>query len=171
MNESKLRKMIRSIIREHLSDGRQNKMSDQERKLREAVRREIRNVLSQKKEKGQLNEAVGGMVDLQAVGSGVHGMGRRYSDRQNFSYDEDAVRDRVARDLGKKRGRKKSNISERVTFVNEETQDSVALWIEDGQLVCEVKSSNGTQKTQLSEEKTKDVVQYILSESVLNLQG
>lgn len=186
MNESEFRKYVRSEIKKSLRSNNSKKSDHSEQKVRRMVREAIRDVLGNGT-KSRLDEAVMGMVDLPAINAGQVGRGEQNA---GFSYNVDAVRDMARRDSEANRRRKdartasrysssstssspkpqkKETVNERITFLNEDTQDSIALWIENGSMVCETKTSEGTQRNFLSEEKTKKVVEYILSDSILNL--
>jgi len=196
MSEDKLDKIIRSKIRKKLSSG-SSKRKVTEREVRKRIRKEILDVLSEMSssdEKGRIDEAAMGMVDIPAVGNGVHGGASNRKD--SFNYNPDAVSDMAKRDAAQMKKQKKQRNKRRfssdaedlksngqdpnkaleadneakigrevVTFVNEENQKSVATWIEDGQFVCEIISDSGKHTTELSEEKTKKIVEHILEES------
>lgn len=56
--------------------------------------------------------------------------------------------------------------NQKVMFENKESGDRASLWIEGNQLVCEYESkSRGSQRTKLSEERTREILESILNEN------
>ena len=115
--------------------------------------------------------------------------------QENFSYDPNAVsqmakRDRQSADASRQSNTLRSDSdlkqgqdyqqagpdktgydssqeeSEKVIFENQESGDRASLWIEGNQLVCEYESkSKGSQKTKLSEERTREILEKILNDN------
>lgn len=189
MNENQLREYVRNKVRDMLQEKRSKSQSDGEAKVRQAIREAIQDILQEKGEKGRLDESVMGMTGMPAVNP-ANSFTRSNDGNENFSYDPNAVSDMAQRDRqrsqsqgrmvrtdsdhsGSKMSREGGNTKtgyeksgNSIIFENQQTNDRVSLWIEGNQLVCEYKSSeNGTQKTKLSEEKTKDVIEDILRDN------
>lgn len=166
-----------------------------ERKLRKFIREEIRNALRQSGSgKGRLDESVMGITDMPAVNSAtsfqknnedfsydpnaVSKMADR--DRKRKNMNSGGGGNRMARSSSDTRGNKTTTPGgpggpdktgfdkdgKRIVFEDTQSNDRVSLWIEGNNLVCEYKSEqNGTQKTKLSEQKTREVIESILEDN------
>ncbi len=190
LNEDQLRKYVRNEVRSIMNDS--STSNDNESEVRSAIREAVREVISETSdEKGRLDEAVMGMTGMPATNP-ANSFTRSNDGSENFSYDPNAVSQMAQRDRKASRsnnsgmtrsysdysGEKVSTGGDdvktgyeggsgsRIIFENQRNNDRVSLWIEGNQLVCEYKSKeNGTQKTKLSEDKTKDVIEYVLKEN------
>lgn len=166
----------------------------QERKLRKFIREEIRAALHQSgSNKERLDESVMGITDMPAVNSAtsfqksnedfsydpnaVSQMADRDRKRQSM---KNGGGNRMARSSSDTTGNKTTTPGgpggpdktgfdkngKRIVFEDTQSSDRVSLWIEGNNLVCEYKSeTNGTQKTKLSEQKTREVIESILEDN------
>jgi len=188
--ERKLREFIRKEVHNLLNEGDDSS----EKAVRKEVRSVIQELLTESNgNQRTLNEGVMGMADMPAVNpansfskqgkenfsydpNAVSQMAKR--DRQSagssrqsnntLRSDSDLKQDQDYKQAGpNKTGYDSSQgESERVIFENQDSGDRASLWIEGNQLVCEYESkSKGSQKTKLSEERTREILEKILNDN------
>lgn len=189
--ERKLREFIRREVHNLLSESGNDESKESE--IRKKVRQAIYEVLSDSETgQQQLTEGVMGMADMPAVNPA-----QSFSKKgqENFSYDPNAVSQMAQRDRNQQKSQSPQNTlrsdsdlkrergadqvdhgpdktgfdssqSQKVMFENKESGDTASLWIEGNQLVCEYESRDkGTQKTKLTEERTREILEQILNEN------
>ncbi len=186
--ERKLREFIRRKVHNLLNE----EDNSSERAVRKEVRSVIQELLTESNENRKtLNEGVMGMADMPAVNP-ANSFSKQ--GQENFSYDPNAVSQMAKRDRQSAGSSRQSNTlrsdsdltqdqdyqagpsktgydssqgeSEKVIFENQESGDRASLWIEGNQLVCEYESkSKGSQKTKLSEERTREILEKILNDN------
>lgn len=186
--ERKLREFIRRKVHNLLNEEE----NSSERAVRKEVRSVIQELLTESnKNRKTLNEGVMGMADMPAVNP-ANSFSKQ--GKENFSYDPNAVSQMAKRDRQSAGSSRQSNTlrsdsdltqdqdyqtgpnktgydssqgeSEKVIFENQESGDRASLWVEGNQLVCEYESkSKGSQKTKLSEERTREILEKILNDN------
>lgn len=168
MNENQLREYVRNKVRGLINE---NKKTDNEEKVRNAIQEAIQDVLTENNGKERLDESVMGMTGMPAVNP-ANSFSRSKGGDENFSYDPNAVSDMAKRDRqnsqssggrlvrtdsdhsGSKVSREGGNRNtsnnttnlsnssgDAVIFENQQNNDRVSLWIDGNQLVCKYESS------------------------------
>ncbi len=190
--ERKLREFIRRKVHNLLNESSGTDGGSSEKAIRKEVRSVIHELLAESNgNQKTLNEGVMGMADMPAVNP-ANSFSKQ--GKENFSYDPNAVSQMAKRDRQSAGASTQSNTlrsdsdlkqdqdyqtgpnktgydssqgeSEKVIFENQESGDRASLWIEGNQLVCEYESkSKGSQKTKLSEERTREILEKILNDN------